>query len=465
MAASLRRQFTIHLSRILLLIWLVTTILAFFAARNEVTEVFDERMQQYAGLLTEIAYRRIHDLEDRGIDVGIHPPGSTFSYNSQLTFRVWRRGALVAMSTGVPDFPKPDKPGFYYRRMMSYDDRHEHARGDTSRLEEEDWVLFAQYDQKYDLWVVVAEIDDAREILIGKMILQMVWPVLVVFPVMLGALYYSIHKQLRPLRRITRQIGRRSPSDLSAIDVDDAPAELFPVIDSLNQLLNRLGDALQSERRFTANASHELRTPLAALLTQVQIAERQCSDKDQKASLAKIKNRVDRLTHLVDQLLTLARFDPKYNAPEMLEFGVMEACEATLTDMAKYADSKNIELVLDVSGQSKIIGIEAYFTIMLRNLVDNAVRYSAGNSKVHVLFKGTQNQYELRVIDEGRGVPDKDKKRIFEYFSRGQDEQSFGSGIGLSIVKRIADQMRGEIKVEDNPGGGAIFSVVWRSSQ
>jgi len=464
---SLRKQLTIHLSRLLLIIWLATTVLAFFAARHEVTDIFDERLQDYATLLTEIAYRRINDLEERGIDVAIKPPNTSFEYKSDLAFRIWRKGKLAANSTGAVDFPMPDQPGFYYRRMATSDvHKSWKHREDTdsdrkSDLELEDWVFYAKYDPDFDLWVVVAEIDDVREILIGKVILQIVWPVIFVFPLLFVALYFSIQKQLTPLQRITRQIGRRSPEDLLPLKSDAAPAELLPVIESLNQLLDRLSSALQAERRFTANASHEMRTPLAALLTQVQIAERQCDTPVQKEALVKIRNRVDRLTHLVDQLLTLARFDPKHTSSELVPFEVTMVCEDVLADLANYASEKHIEISLDIQQPVHVVGLETYFAILLRNLVDNAIRYSPENTHVGVLFRAEKEHYCLTVVDEGPGIPDAEKEEIFAYFSRGEHNDTVGSGIGLAIVWRIAELMKGTITLEDNPKGGSVFIFSW----
>ncbi len=453
-----------HLSRWLLGIWIGASLLAFFAAKSEVTEVFDMRMRDYATLLTEIAYRRIHDLEERGVDVINTPPNTAFEYNSTLAFKVWRNGKLAASSTGAPNFPTPNQPGFYYERITSYensDHEKEIAEGRAPELETDDWIFYAAHDPSYDLWVVVAEIDDVREFLIGKMILQMVWPVLVIFPILFAAIYFIIQKQLRPLGKVSRQIGRRSPSELSSISSDGAPAELIPIIASLNSLLARLSAALEAERRFTANASHELRTPLAALITQVQVAERQSEDKESRHVLSKIRDRANRLTNLVDQLMTLARLDPDQSSLNPEHFCVQQTSEAILADLANAALEKNIELNLDVAPNSTVYGIEAHYSVMVRNLVENAIRYSPENTEVCLKFSQEGSTCEVMVTDQGKGIPDKEKKRVFEYFTRGENESILGSGIGLSIVQRVASFMKATVTITDNIPSGTIVTVWW----
>jgi two-component system OmpR family sensor kinase len=234
------------------------------------------------------------------------------------------------------------------------------------------------------------------------------------------------------------------------------PDELRPLVASLNGLLARLSDALAAQRRFTADAAHELRTPLAALKLQLDFARREGAANG-AASFDDLAAGVERASHVVEQLLTLARIEPEAFAERRTECDLAAIARDAIVSRAALAGAKSIDLGLARDASAKVLGDPATLAILLSNLLDNAIRYTPSGGRVDVAIDADDTGADLVVADTGPGIPPEDRDRVFDRFYRAANDES-GSGLGLSIVKRIADAHHAAITL-DAPAHGTGLVV------
>jgi signal transduction histidine kinase len=263
-----------------------------------------------------------------------------------------------------------------------------------------------------------------------------------------------------PLEASARDVSLRSPDDLREVGVGRAPQEVRPLLDALNQLLARVRAALEHERTFTADAAHELRTPLAAIRTTAQVLGDATSPEDIKSSVKDLLEGVDRSARVVDQLLLMARMDsrhPGVMSDVDLEPIVLGEYEA----QRRYAQMGGVVLEIDVR-PVLVRGNADRLRILLRNLVDNAIRYTPRGGTVRVACGPGAEGHELTVSDSGVGIPPEVRHRVFERFFRVVGNDAPGSGLGLSIVQRIAEDHAARIEMRDGlEGSGITFAVVF----
>jgi two-component system sensor histidine kinase QseC len=234
------------------------------------------------------------------------------------------------------------------------------------------------------------------------------------------------------------------------------------MVDALNGLFQRVYRTLENERRFTANAAHELRTPLAALKTQAQAAQLNADNRDFIPVLAQIISGVDRTTHLLKQLLTLARADAQQRETVLQEqTDLHEVAVEVLSAIGEQAMDKEINLTLESTEEHIIVrGDKDSLAIMLRNLVDNAIRYTPQGGEVTVKLYRDDSEIRLIVTDTGKGVPPEMQQIMFQRFQRGEQNEAEGSGLGLSIVGQIAELHQATIKMSDRPDSSGLIVTV-----
>jgi len=248
---------------------------------------------------------------------------------------------------------------------------------------------------------------------------------------------------LRPLEAATRQIAQRGPSDLSAVLPETLPGEFAPLLGAINQLLQRVDVALRSEREFVAAAAHELRTPLAGLQAQAQLAAHQRTGADDRQrALQAVQDGVDQAAHLVGQLLDLARSDALAGDPARLSadrepVALREVLESLLVDLGQAAAERGLRITphFDVPA---ISGSAFGLRLILRNLLANAVAHASQDGEVAVGTRREGDQVVLWVADSGPGIAGAERERLFERFYRAKGQTLPGSGLGLSIVKALA---------------------------
>ncbi len=281
-----------------------------------------------------------------------------------------------------------------------------------------------------------------------------------VLVVLLGLLIRAaVTRALAPLQQVRDEIGRRGVQSLHALDSRSMPDEVAPLVETLNDLLVRLDQALVSQRRFIADAAHELRTPLTAVKLQAQIARRADNLAERDAALTQLASGVDRAAHLVDQLLGMARLEPAARQAVFKPLALDALAKQTVADFSTLAEARDIDLGVVECAAITLTGQAESLRMMLGNLIDNAVRYTPRGGRVDVELREQDGMAQLSVSDNGPGIPVGERERVFERFQRLAGADIPGSGLGLAIVKQVVDLHGGGISLGDTPGGGLKVAI------
>ncbi len=288
-----------------------------------------------------------------------------------------------------------------------------------------------------------------------------VLPLLLVFPLSLLAIYFSVRQGLKPLDELASEVARRSSDNLTPLTTDKAiPRETMPLVAAINQMLYRLRFSLESERRFTADAAHELRTPLAAARIQAQVALLSEEEDAHRHALSQTVAGLDRATRLVEQLLRLARLDPLAQLPQPQKIDLTELAQNVAVNVQNSMPQANIRL-LPAESEYFVQGDADLLEVALRNLMDNAIRYSPENSEVSVFLRGDGRGVALGVQDSGPGVSADELPHLVERFYRSTSVTAEGSGLGLTIVSRIASLHGAELQLSNRENGGFEACLFW----
>jgi two-component system OmpR family sensor kinase len=264
---------------------------------------------------------------------------------------------------------------------------------------------------------------------------------------------------MRPLEFLTKALAHRSPAMLEPLPPDGWPGELVPVVEALNGLLERFGQSLETQRTFVADAAHELRSPITALKLQLQLMERAGNDEARQLNFAKLHERLDRTAHLVHQLLNLARVESGPARQDLKNVDLRRlACEA-VADYSTLAESRGVDLGVEGQEAVYVRAEPDSLRILLNNLLDNALRYSPEGGRVDVIVQQQGNGALLRVNDNGPGVNPADLPRLSDRFFRPEGSRAGGCGLGLSIVRHIADNHGARVGMANREGGGFSVSV------
>ena len=303
-----------------------------------------------------------------------------------------------------------------------------------------------------------AHFAEERDEVAGEIAEQLLKPMLFALPALAILLVIAIGFALAPLRLLARDVATRAPNRLDPLPVETLPAEVEPLVSRLNSLFADITRSLENERRFTADAAHELRTPLAALKAQAQVALASVDPAERQRALSQILAGCDRATHLVAQLLTLARLDAGTSHP-MQTLGLRSVAEEVLSMAAGEAIERKCDLVLR-DGDAKVRGDPLLLQALLRNLVDNALRHGGGD-QIEVAIGRTGKDALLTVSDNGRGIAAEERELVLQRFYRSttghqEHDGAAGSGLGLSIVKRIIELHDGRLEIESPATGKGI---------
>ncbi len=335
-------------------------------------------------------------------------------------------------------------------------------------LQGELWRVYSL--QTIDGVIQVAQPWRVREQLASNAALRVALPLLLLLPLMAGAVAWIVGRNLLPLRRVTAEVQRRDAHSLSPIEAQDLPREVAPLVAELNRLLMRLGEAFDAQRAFVADAAHELRSPLTALRLQMQLLDRAPDEAARSEARGKLGAAIDRSIHLVEQLLTLARNEPEGardpSNSTFDEVALDEVARAGMADAYPFAAARGTELSLDAPASITVRGDADTLRILVRNVVDNAVRYTPPNGHVKVrVVAENEAGARLEVDDSGPGIAPADRDRVFDRFFRRSDSAEGGSGLGLAIVRAIANQHGAAVTLDASPSGGLRVAVSFPGSR
>jgi two-component system sensor histidine kinase QseC len=417
---SLRRRLLAAILAASTVLWLGSLGTLTVIAWQETGEVFDDALEESAYMLMAATT----GLDARGLLAPLPPPAGDEVRKVDMQYQVVAAGRVLQRSSGAPAQPF----------LAGFDDEHGFADLD---VDGERWRVFVVRDEARRFEVQVGQQADKRFDILEELA-EVLWLPALGFLLLLALVcWWLIGRVLTPLRRTAAAIGAKTPDDLARVETLGQPRELLPIVGALNDVLGRLDTALQAERRFTADAAHELRTPLAGLHMHVQLLQRQ------HPALAepfhKLRQDIGRLTALVDSLLTLARLDPLARAQLGSQTVALAPLFAQLeAEYAAEAAQRGIALSLhselgEVRADPQMLGI------MLRNLLGNALRYCPAGSRVVLEARRHAGRDQIAVRDDGPGVDAASRQRLTERFFRVLGQEEGGSGLGLSIVQRIAD--------------------------
>jgi two-component system OmpR family sensor kinase/two-component system sensor histidine kinase QseC len=302
--------------------------------------------------------------------------------------------------------------------------------------------------------IQIAQPAAVRENLARAAALRVVVPLMLLLPIMVVCVAAVVRQGLEPLRYVTAEVQRRDVRTLQPLGTDRLPLEIKPLVDELNRLLQRLNGAFAAQRDFIANAAHELRSPLTSLRLQLQLLDRAPDEAARRDARDMLGAAVERAIHQVEQLLTLARMDPQDAPLPRHSVDLSAVAREGIADCHALAIARDIELGLEACEGLGVLGDPDALRILVRNLVDNAVRYSPRGTSVRVSCIATAGGAVLKVVDAGPGIPAADRERVFERFFRLDPGREQGTGLGLAIVKTIATAHGATVTLEAAAGVG-----------
>jgi two-component system OmpR family sensor kinase/two-component system sensor histidine kinase QseC len=281
-----------------------------------------------------------------------------------------------------------------------------------------------------------------------------VLPLLAIAPFMAAAAWWLTALALRPLARVADDVRRRDEQSLQPLPEAGLPDEAAPLVRALNALLSRLAQSLDTQRAFVADAAHELRSPLTALKLQLHLLERAGSDGERAAAAAALAAGIERASRLVEQLLTLARTEPGAGTATTQPLDLSELVREAVADTVPLALARGTSFALHADAPVAIDGDRAALAALVRNLADNAVRYSPPGARVELRVSQDDGTALLQVDDSGPGIPPAERARVFDRFYRRGLDDSGGTGLGLAIVRRVAQRHGATVQLGDSPLGG-----------
>ncbi|RAP37929.1 two-component sensor histidine kinase [Legionella quinlivanii] len=371
------------------------------------------------------------------------------NYMDKFNFQVWTNGGkLLLHSPTAPKIPLTSEIDGFSDRFLS----------------NQKWRVFTTYNDKAGIRTVLAERYDTRNELGHRIAQDDLYIMLLTFPLSGLLIWIIIGRGLDSLDRVAQEVANRAPTHLEPVDLQEVPEEIKPVIDELNKLFYRLQEGFEREKRFAADAAHELRTPLAALKAQAQVALNTSNIDEKNQALHKLIASVNRSTHIVQQLLTMSKLVPgSTGINDVDEVNLIKVAREIMAMLAPSALEKQIELEFDHDDNLPVLeGNSTAIGILIRNLVDNAIRYCKENGKVIVRVFQKEGQLIFEVSDNGPGIPEELQSRVFERFFRVLGNKSPGSGLGLAIVRQICDLHGARVELESpKEGTGLIVRVLF----
>jgi two-component system sensor histidine kinase QseC len=433
-AFSLQQRLLLALLGSIALVWLATAVFSYFDARHELDELLDAHLAQSVSLLLAQTGHEPEEIETE------HMP-QLHKRARGVAIQIWENGNVLRLRSASASA----------ERLSVEDEGFSDALIAGKR-----WRIFSGWDEQRRYLVQVGERYEAREEIAANLATNMLLPLLFALPFLGLLVWLNVARALRPLAALGRQVAGRDPRNLVRLDAGEVPAEVLPLVENLNRLFERVAQLIEHERRFTADASHELRTPLAALKVQAQVARAAAGDAERTHALDKVVAGCDRATHLVEQLLTLARLDPDALASTAEACDLQALARAAVAELAQYAWSRRVEIELAEGPAVEVMGHAGLIAILLRNLIDNAIRYSPEGGSVRVQAAVDAGVATLGVSDQGPGIAADERGRVGQRFYRVLGTEEAGSGLGLSIVRRIAELHQASLALGEGEQGKGL---------
>ena len=365
------------------------------------------------------------------------------SIGKNIVFQVWDQKGLLILHSNGPSLPSLKNAEIGFSDITGPDGN---------------WRVYATYDTQKRFKIIVGEVDNIRHDLADDIARSNAYILLVTYPLFALLVWAIVTLALRSITRVTTEISNRASTYLEPVQFTSIPNEIRPLVEELNQLFIRLKLAFERNKRFAGDAAHELRTPLAALKTHVQVALKTTLPEDRDSALEKIIESVDRSSHVVAQLLILSRLGDEETLSDIKPVDLYKLSLEIIAYLAPSALEKNIEIELAPAPAANplVMGNDTAMGILIRNIVDNAIRYTPPQGAVKIVLLTTEKEAILRVTDTGPGIPIELRERVFERFYRILGTTAPGSGLGLAIVSQIAALHHAKIYLNTPPDGKGL---------
>jgi len=437
MTGSLRARLLWFLLAAIVLAAGAQALVAYRTVLKEADDIFDYHMQQMA----------------LSLRAGLPPSAAVgglggAEQNFDFVVQVWT-------ADGVRIFESADQAALPQLAVLGFADVR--ARGTTYRV-------FSM--QTRGLVIQVAQDMAARQHMAGTLALRTVAPVALMAPLLMLVVWWVVSRSLAPVARVRTQVASRQADDLSPVSEEKLPDEVRPLVQELNLLFDRVRQAFEAQKHFVADAAHELRSPLAALKLQVQGLQRATDDGARELAIGRLVAGIDRATRLVEQMLALARHEASMAAGAPPEPVVLaEVARLAVSDAVAAAQARRIDIGIARADEGAVVkGQPEALRMLLRNLLENAVKYTPEDGCVDIaivrLGGGQGEAVELSVDDSGPGLPPAERERVLDRFYRSGEPQAPGSGLGLSIVKSIAELHGASVALAASPSLGGLRVVV-----
>lgn len=428
---SIRNTLLLWLSFGVSIVIVLAATLVYFQARKEANALADYQMKQLVASLPAQAPFPVATTRDNESNMP-----------DDMVVRMWdNTGFRIYQSHELINLPQNTDLGF----------------SDV----ETDGVSWRVYNAKLgDTIVQVAQLLSARHQIAARVALRTVAPLILLLPFFAVLIWITVGRGLAAVKRAAAHVQSRDASSLASIPDDDLPREIQPLTQALNDLLSRLRLAIDAQGAFIADAAHELKTPLTALKLQIQLAERAQTEEERQVAFADLAKGLERATHLVHQLLTLARHEPNAGNQKFERIELVSLVQRVAADFIAVAESKKIDLGVTAKTPAQVLGNADALRTMLGNLIDNAIRYTPDGGRVDVSIEQADDRVALVVKDSGPGIPEAELPRVIDRFYRVPGSPSNGSGLGLAIVKQIAAAHNAEIALR-NASQGLHVNVIF----
>lgn len=440
---SLKNRLLGSLLGVTAIAWLIVLSLTWYETDHELNELLDAHLAQTASFLVTQVGDGHEDPDDFTTTPTLH------KYQPRVAFQIWHENQILVRSDKAPQkaFRSDFKNGF-----------------ENLKIDGQVWRVFSTQGNAKDVWIHVAEMDQYRKDILYAGLKSAIYPLFFVFPLLALLIWWSIRISLSPLHTLGKEIGARKAYSLEPLPEVEIVAEVQPLVKALNLLFKRVDAQLVNERQFTSDAAHELRTPIAAIRMQAQVALGSTQADTQKEALDALIHGCDRATRLISQMLELSRLDAIEPTHELADSELVDVVSITRTQLAESGSAwmeKNQQLSFDSPEALQLRINPAWLAIMIRNLIDNAIRYSPAGSSIQVRWlKGPE--ISLIVEDSGPGMDALDMNRLGDRFFRVPGHDGTGCGLGWSILKRISRICQIQIAVSKSEVlGGLKVQLTW----
>lgn len=428
---SLKKQLLIYLVFASFLIWGVTAGISYIKTQDEVTELFNAELAHSGGVLHAFVETMLHEgslsehWDPEHTSNLLHTHNYAHKYARKIAFQLWSlEDGMILRTKSAPKFSLSESYNGYSETTIN------------GYL----WHVFSIANNNGEYVIHVGQRDDIRKAITGDIARQLVLQFLLGLPFLGVVIWMIVSHTLSPINHLTEQLSKREAGYLEPLPIYSLPEEIVPVVNELNTLFVQLEHAFENERNFTSDASHELRTPLAGLLTQVQVALKTKDETVRNQALNKAQQAVLRMSRMVQQLLTLSRIQNQNENLSRTKIDINQEVINVISETEPLAHNKNTDIEFQYTEIINITGNGPLINVLIRNLIENAVKYSPLNGKVIIRSVREKNQLLLSVEDNGPGIKEEDRDRLTQRFFRSVDtaHSAEGSGLGLSIVQRIA---------------------------